>query len=128
MPTMSICRLLLPNKDELCFFHIHFYTLYKKCTSFISTFILYIKSVQACSFLTACLSTNIPWPHLLYNLVKVLQRVASCITSSGINRGSYVLNYLALDGAICAAKKLSLRWWWKVPHYTNLASGLSFHF
>jgi len=33
MPTMSICRLLLPNKEELYFFHIHFYTLYKKCTS-----------------------------------------------------------------------------------------------
>lgn len=73
MPTMSICRLLLPNKEELYFLR--------------STFILYIKAVQACSFLTAWLSTNIPRLHLLYNLVKVLQTVASCITSSGIKRG-----------------------------------------
>lgn len=83
---------------------------------------LYTKFYKTCSLLTAQFSTNIPRPHLLYNLVKALHAVASCITSSGINRGSCVQHYVALDGAISAAKKISLRWRWKLPHYTNLTS------
>lgn len=98
----------------------------KSCTFSDPHLCLYTKFYKTCSLLTAWFSTNIPRPHLLYNLVKALHAVASCITSSGINRGSCVQHYVALDGAISAAKEISLRWRWKLPHYTNLTSLLRF--
>ncbi len=111
--TKGICR-LLPNREKIhyTFLDPHLY--------------LYTKFYKTCSLLTAQFSTNIPRPHLLYNLVKALHAVASCITSSGINRGSCVQHYVALDGSISTAKKILLRWRWKLPHYTNLTSLLRF--